>query len=738
MHLQRRLLCCAIASVVASAAAPAFADQANELKPVQILGDRQDTFSVSGSAHVISNEDLEEKEYTDVHRMLRDVPGVYFQEEEGYGLRPNIGIRGSGRDRSNKISLMEDSVLIAPAPYAAPSAYYFPSAGRFYGIEVLKGPDTLRYGPFTVGGAINLLSTPIPDRASGMVNVEGGEDGAQRAHAYYGATEGQLGFLLEAHQQRTQGFKDIDRSNRDAGFDKRDYVAKLRWQAPETADIQQAFELKLEHSSEVSDETYLGLTDRDFARDANRRYGLTDIDQMDNDRDAVSLRHTLAIDENTTLNTVAYRNEFQRNWFKLDKIGGVGIGSYVNTANTSGGVNQSVLRGDTDATGLEFKNNNREYTSQGVQSELGYAFSTGDIRHDLVVGARYHEDEVDRFQPVDVYDQINGSLVYQSTTAATGSNNRVENADAISAWIVDHAYIGDVIVTGSLRYENVETDAKRWLDAARNNEDVNWRKSNRNEELMAGLGATWLLDDNWSLLAGVHQGFAPAGASESRGTEAEKSLNYEAGFRYWQESFSADVIAFYSDYENTLQNCSVANSCTLADSSIKTSGSVSLGESEIQGLEVGINSVVWEGDSGLRAPVRLAYTYTDGEITKASEGADSSVERGDVLPYLPKHLASLTFGLEKPAAWSALMSVSHTENMCVDNTCDRPGQVTTFKRTSDYVIADVVATYHVNSDMEVYAKVDNVFDDQEIVSRDPAGARPNKPRTGYLGMKVRF
>ena len=109
-----------------------------------------------------------------------------------------------------------------------------------------------------------------------------------------------------------------------------------------------------------------------------------------------------------------------------------------------------------------------------------------------------------------------------------------------------------------------------------------------------------------------------------------------------------------------------------------------------------------------------------------------------MLPHLPEHLASLTFGLEKPAAWSALMSVSHTENMCIDNTCDRPGESTTFKRTSDYVIADVVATYHVNSDMEVYAKVDNVFDDQEIVSRDPAGARPNKPRTGYLGMKVRF
>ncbi|MBL4570940.1 MAG: TonB-dependent receptor [Alcanivorax sp.] len=735
MHLQRRLLCCAIASAVASVAAPAFADQANELKPVQILGDRQNTFSISGSAHVLSNEDLEEKENTDVHRMLRDVPGVYFQEEEGYGLRPNIGIRGSGRDRSSKVTLMEDGVLIAPAPYAAPAAYYFPSAGRFYGIEVLKGPDTLRYGPFTVGGAINFLSTPIPGRASGMVNVEGGEDGAQRAHAYYGATEGQFGFMLEAHQQRTMGFKDIDRSNRDSGFDKRDYVAKLRWQAPETADIQQAFELKLEHSSEVSDETYLGLTDRDFARDANRRYGMTDIDQMDNDRDAVSLRHTLVFDENTQLNSVVYRNEFNRNWYKLDRIEGQSIGAFMADANASGGLRQAQLRG-ADADDLVFKNNNREYVSEGVQTELNHRFQTGSVDNDLIVGARYHQDEVDRYQPTDTFDQRNGSLVYQTSTLPTGGDNRLENADAMSAWIIDHAYIGDFIVTGSLRYENVESKSKRWGDPARNN--VSARTENRNEELMAGLGTTWLLNDNWSLLAGVHQGFAPAGASASKGTEAEKSVNYEAGFRYSQESFNADVIAFYSDYENTLQNCSVANSCELPGGGIQESGTVSLGESKIQGLEVGINSVLWEGDSGLRAPVRLAYTYTDGEITKTSESADSSVERGDVLPYLPEHLASLTFGLEKPAAWSALMSVSHTENMCIDNTCDRPGEPTTFKRTSDYVIADVVATYHVNSDMEVYAKVDNVFDDQEIVSRDPAGARPNKPRTGYLGMKVRF
>lgn len=166
------------------------------VEAVSLTGGRP--MGVPGAVTVLSAKTLRRQGDVDIHRALRTVPGVYIQEEDGFGLRPNIGLRGSGSERSSRISVLEDGIPIAPAPYTAPSAYYFPSVGRMNGIEVMKGASQIAHGPNTVGGAINLISTPIPSDLSGRVDGRMGQFGTGRLHVHVGDGSGRIGWLIEA------------------------------------------------------------------------------------------------------------------------------------------------------------------------------------------------------------------------------------------------------------------------------------------------------------------------------------------------------------------------------------------------------------------------------------------------------------------------------------------------------------------------------------------------------------
>ncbi|MDG2450562.1 MAG: carboxypeptidase-like regulatory domain-containing protein, partial [Saprospiraceae bacterium] len=212
-----------------------------------------------GSAHFIGQKEIQRFSYSDINRTIRNIPGVNIQEEDGYGLRPNIGLRASGSERSSKITVMEDGILTAPAPYAAPSAYYFPTIGRMEAVEIMKGSSQIKYGPFTTGGAINLISTPIPMKLGGHADLIAGNNGYKMLHANMGNSHKNVGYLVETFQYGADGFKTLDNDG-DTGFNKSDYLAKLKLNTNPDSKTYQSLQFKIGRATETSNETYLGLT----------------------------------------------------------------------------------------------------------------------------------------------------------------------------------------------------------------------------------------------------------------------------------------------------------------------------------------------------------------------------------------------------------------------------------------------------------------------------------------------
>ena len=100
-----------------------------------------------------------------------------------------------------------------------------------------------------------------------------------------------------------------------------------------------------------------------------------------------------------------------------------------------------MLDGEQDRLGLSYKHNNRRYISEGLQTNVAWDIGS----HSLSLGARYHQDEVDRLQPTEKYDQINGDLLYRSTTIPSSSNNRIQEADALALWVTDAWMINDAL-----------------------------------------------------------------------------------------------------------------------------------------------------------------------------------------------------------------------------------------------------------------------------------------------------
>jgi Fe(3+) dicitrate transport protein len=681
----------------------------------------------AGSAQVINKKQLERFEYDDPHRVLLQVPGVYIRQEDGVGLRPNIGIRGGNPDRSKKVTLMEDGILFGPAPYSAPAAYYFPLTTRMTQVRVVKGPSAIAYGPQTVGGAIDFVTRPIPSQTSGGADLAFGQYGYDKVNAYFGTSAEQFGFLFEYLRIHNTGFKELPDEDADTGSTRTEWMAKGSYVLDPSAANRNEFGLKLTYSEEKSNETYLGLTDADFRDDPYQRYAASALDEMKNHRIGFVLSHQLDLPaSHLKLTTAAYRHDYHRIWRKLNRFGGAQLFPVLDAPDDAGNAELvRVLRGEEDSvTGsdsLFIGPNDRTFVSQGLQSVLDLGAATGPLSHSIQAGVRLHYDSIERRHSEDEFLMTNGELVPAGTgTIVTTAN--LERTYALALHALDAVTWGDLTLTPGARLELIHSES----------ED---RKTGGDSDaftvaVMPGVGAYYGFTDWAGALAGVYRGFSPPPPGDEA-VKPEYSVNYEAGGRLSDGPHRLEVIGFFNDYSNLTDICTFSSSCE--DSMLDEQ--FSAGEAHIWGLEA---YAAYEVDAGpVKVPFTAAYTLTDSEFLDTFDSADpiyGSVEKGDELPYIPRHQASVTLGLDSEYAGAAVAGyyVSPMREEAGDAPVDES------LATDEQTWMDISAYVKPLKVLSVYANLRNVTGSRDIVGRRPFGARPNAPRWLQVGAKLAF
>jgi Fe(3+) dicitrate transport protein len=664
---------------------------------------------VPGSYDALHGEEIELAHVLTTHEALRKVPGLHTRDEEGLGLRPNIGLRGLNPTRSSKVLLLEDGLPLAYAPYGDNASYYHPPIERFEAVEVLKGSAQIAYGPQTLGGVVNYLTASPPSSFAGSLAASAGDREFLNARASLGTTVGRWGLLVDAGRKEGEGARENLRSDLD----------DLSFKVVSALDARQTLTAKSALYRERSQLTYSGLTQAEY--DADPRQNPFKNDALDFENLSASLIHDWVASGRVLLSTALYGSRFDRDWWRQSSNSGQrpndrndpACGGLANLSTTCG--NEGRLR---------------EYRTWGLTPRLQVSHSLFGKPSQLHAGLRWHEEEQERRQK-------NGPRPTSRDGVVVEDNRRV--VEAFSAFADQRFFFGEVTVTPGVRFESI--DYERTNRLANAGAGVTGETSLR--EVLPGLGLAWQASSSTTVFAGAHRGFSPPRAEDIVSNAGgvvelgpELSWNYELGVRSRPvPGLTLSATAFRMDYENQIVPASLAGGV----GATLTNG----GETLHEGVE-GALTVESAPLFGVPADLFLRASWTwlptaefRGTRTSSVAGFASVSVAGNRLPYAPETLLTASLGYRHPRGVTGFVEAVYTSDQFGDDlntvTASADGQRGLLPA---YWIWNAVASFDVpRLHTRLHVTVKNLFDETAIVDR-ARGVLPSMPRTFQAGFKL--
>lgn len=701
-----------------------------------IVGDRDGIVDVEGSAHVVDAEQLFTSHVFTTNEALKSVPGVHVRDEEGFGMRPNIGVRGLNPTRSTKTVLLEDGLFLTFAPYGDNASYFHPPMDRYERMEIIKGADQLLYGPQTIGGVVNYVTPNPPRTPGGFGALTVGNRDYVNGQVYYGGWYGPFGGQIDYVNKSGEGVREnLDHEVQDLGLKG---IVQI--------DPTQALIGKFSYFKEDSQVAYTGITEAE-ARNFGIRYNPFENDRFNTERFAGSLTHNWDILPILNLASSVYWTNFDRDWWRsssnstdnfCDGIGGnpAPAGSHVRDRLDGVAINVDDCR----ATGRV-----RSYETYGFEQRATLETQLADgINNQLKVGYRIHRETQDRKAYSTPFGRPFDRAGDPGVTQNEGLSRDVE---AWSVFAHNRVEFGAFSVTPMIRYENIQYEQYNKLNDTTGHTEIT--------EVIPGVSVGFDAARNIHFFAGVHEGFSPptvadsiSGAGVTSEVGSEHSINFEAGVKSEPvRGLIFDGTYFRNDFDNLIATGSIAG------------GSLPLAEGEalFEGLELfaRIDSNRLAGTSfNLYGQIAWTWLWTAEQSTPFFRVDNGNPVAGDTTgnrqPYAPEHLVTARIGYAQPGVFDVhvegiYIGEQYGDFMNLETGADHPGGPGgndalsgQFGKVDDVFIVNLGATYtYQPTNTDIFVAVKNVFDEDYIVDRT-RGILPGAPRLFHVGVKQNF
>ena len=557
------------------------------LEPIDVTATRveKNLAEIPSAVTSIGRDDIQlGTEQLGLDESLDSVPGLFLMNRYNFAQDLRASIRGFGARAAFGIRGIK--VIVDGIPETLPDGQGSVDGidiGSAEQITVIRGPASSLYGNAS-GGAIIVESERGPPEPFAEIRSSGGGYGLQKHQFKFGGQTGDLNYLVNVSDTRTDGYRDHSEA------ENRQFNTRLEYDLSEDTTIVAT----MHHTDQPVANDPGGINaasveaNRRQARDRNLFFNTGEA--LKQDRLGVMLRTQLA--EGHSLQTRVHH--INRDFDASLPLSGNGIVKF----------GRSVL---------------------GAGAQYTWESSIGGKPNRLLVGLDFDMQDDDRFRFQNQEGGIAGDRVLDQNEEVTSLGVFLQNETSLT----DRSEL-----TLGLRYDEVEYDVTDHYITSSNGDDSG---SITFDQISPMVGLGFALTENVRLYSNISSGFEtptttelanPNGGGFDQSLEAQESTNYEVGIKSLSGRHRYEVALFSIDVKNELIPYEL-------ESQQGRTFYRNAGESSRKGIELAYATRLGHGFE-----FSSALTWSDFEFERFSS-ANGDAFDGKLIPGIPEHLLHL-------------------------------------------------------------------------------------------------